>query len=155
MRRFFSPTEESLACLANAGEILRSRATHGYAQNDNIFSIKLHVYNPMNLKELSQAMHEFVQTKGWYAPDSPKPQTPRNMATSLAIETAEILEHFQWEENDYDKQALAGELADVTLYLLQLARVTEINLEEAILAKLSENYNRQWDIPGEKERSND
>ena len=109
----------------------------------------------MNLKELSQAMHEFVKAKGWYAPDSLKPQTSRNLAASLAVEAAEILEHFQWEENDYDKQALAGELADVTLYLLQLARVTQIDLEEAILAKLSENYNRQWDTLGGKERAND
>lgn len=105
----------------------------------------------MNLQELSQAMHEFVQSKGWYAPDSPKPQTPRNLSTSLSIEAAEILEHFQWEGNDYDKRALAGELADVALYLLQLARVSEIDLEEAILAKLSENYDRQWDTSAGKE----
>ena len=109
----------------------------------------------MNLQELSQAMREFVKAKGWYAPDSPKPQTPRNMAASLAIEAAEILEHFQWEENDYDKQALAGELADVILYLLQLARVTQIDLEKAILAKLSENYNRQWDSPSGGEKTNE
>ena len=108
----------------------------------------------MNLQELSQAMHEFVQTKGWYAPNSPRPQTLRNLSASLSIEAAEILEHFQWDENDYDKKALAGELADIALYLLQLARVSEIDLEEAILAKLTENYGRQWNTPAGKERSN-
>ena len=40
---------------------------------------------------------------------------------------------------------LAGELADVTLYLLQLAQITGIDLEKAVLAKLNQNYGRFWD----------
>jgi 8-oxo-dGTP diphosphatase len=50
----------------------------------------------MQLKELEERMHAFVRGKGWYDVDSPKPQTPRNLAASLAIEAAEVLEHFQW-----------------------------------------------------------
>jgi NTP pyrophosphatase (non-canonical NTP hydrolase) len=98
----------------------------------------------MDIKELSQAMHEFVTAKGWYAPDSPKPQTPRNIAISLNLEAAEVLEHFQWNEQVTQKKELSGELADVALYLLQLASVSEIDLEEAILAKLAHNYTRSW-----------
>jgi NTP pyrophosphatase (non-canonical NTP hydrolase) len=90
-------------------------------------------------------MHDFVQAKGWYDLDTPRAQTPRNIATSLAIEAAEILEHFQWREEVADRAALAGELADVTLYLLQLAAVTGIDLETAVLDKLASNYNRTWD----------
>ena len=63
----------------------------------------------MDIKELTQAMHTFVEKKGWYAPDSPKPQTPKNLASSLSIEVAEILEHFQWTEDIHDKPALAEE----------------------------------------------
>lgn len=99
----------------------------------------------MNLSQLSLAMHQFVQSKGWYEPGSPKPQTPRSIAISLALEAAEILEHFQWKENTTDKTALAGELADVALYLLQLASLNGIDLEEAILAKLKQNYGRSWE----------
>lgn len=101
----------------------------------------------MELKELEARMHAFVASKGWYAPDSAKPQTARNLAASLAIEAAEVLEHFQWREAARDKAALAGELADVTLYLLQLASVCEIDLETAVLAKLAENAGREWPAP--------
>ena len=99
----------------------------------------------MDIQELTQAMHEFVQSKGWYEPDSPRPQTPRNLAASINIESAEILEHFQWSDEIRDKPSLSAELADVALYLLQLASICEIDLEAAILNKLEDNYNREWD----------
>ena len=101
----------------------------------------------MQLKELEALMHQFVQSKGWYDPDSPKPQTPRNLAASLAIEAAEVLEHFQWRSNVTQPDELAGELADVALYLLQLASITGIDLEEAILQKLAVNQHREWPDP--------
>ncbi len=88
-------------------------------------------------------MHTFVAAKGWYAPDSARPQTPRNLAASLAIEAAEVLEHYQWAESAAPAE-LAGELADVALYLLQLASVTGVDLEQAILDKLKVNYGREW-----------
>jgi len=98
----------------------------------------------MDITELTEKMHAFVQSKGWYEPDSKKPQTPRNLSISLALEAAEILENFQWDE-DFDKDAFEEELADVALYLLQLASITEINLEDAILKKLEVNEKREWD----------
>ncbi len=99
----------------------------------------------MHLHELTRAMHEFVAAKGWYQPDSPRPQTPRNIAVSLCLEAAEVLEHFQWGEQDANRSSLPGELADVALYLLQLASVSGIDLEQAILEKLDRNYSRTWD----------
>jgi len=101
----------------------------------------------MTLTELTTLMHQFVQSKGWYEPSSPKVQSPRNLAASLAIEAAEVLEHFQWRETVTQKEELAGELADVALYLLQLASVTEIDLEQAILTKLAHNQTRHWPEP--------
>ena len=94
--------------------------------------------------ELTEKMHAFVRSKGWYEMDSKRPQTPRNLSISLALEAAEILEHFQWDEA-FEKDELAGELADVALYLLQLASVSEIDLEQAILKKLEINAKREWD----------
>jgi NTP pyrophosphatase (non-canonical NTP hydrolase) len=98
----------------------------------------------MNIQQLTEKMHAFVRSKGWYAADSKRPQTPRNLSISLALEAAEILEHFQWNE-DFDNDELAGELADVALYLLQLASISGIDLEEAILKKLKLNARREWD----------
>lgn len=92
-------------------------------------------------------MHAFVEAKGWYASDSPKPQTPRSLAISLVLESAEVLEHFQWRAEPRDTAALAGELADVALYLLQLASISGVDLEQAILDKLEENHQRQWPEP--------
>jgi len=104
----------------------------------------------MDLQQLTQEMHRFVAAKGWYEPNSPKPQTLRNLAVSLCLEAAEVLEHFQWRETSDDSEALAGELADVALYLLQLASLAEIDLEQAILHKLERNYQRTWnDLPSD------
>jgi NTP pyrophosphatase (non-canonical NTP hydrolase) len=99
----------------------------------------------MDIQQLSQAMHRFVAAKGWYAAASARPQTARNIATSLAIEAAEVLEHFQWGEQPADRAGLASELADVTLYLLQLASLCDIDLERAVLDKLKANYDRTWE----------
>ena len=105
----------------------------------------------MTLAELTEAMHAFVRAKGWYDPDSPKPQTMRNLALSLSLEAAEVLEHFQWrdtaptEMDDRAREALGAELADVALYLLQLASIGGIDLERAILDKLDANYRRTWE----------
>ncbi len=95
------------------------------------------------IEELTDEMNRFVEAMGWYEESSPSPQTPRNIAISLVLEAAEVLEHFQWGE-EADQQGLAEELADVGLYLLQLAYLQEIDLERAILHKLAVNYERNW-----------
>jgi NTP pyrophosphatase (non-canonical NTP hydrolase) len=99
----------------------------------------------MDIQELTDRMHDLVRSKGWYDVDSKRPQTPRNLAISLALEAAEILEHFQFREQAKDTEELAGELADVALYLLQLASITGIDLEKAILDKIEFNKKREWD----------
>jgi NTP pyrophosphatase (non-canonical NTP hydrolase) len=99
----------------------------------------------MDIQELTEAMDQFVKAKGWYEPQSTRPQTMRNLAISLCLEAGEVLEHFQWKEESADKNELASELADVTLYLLQLASLSGIDLEMAVLTKLKTNYKRTWD----------
>ena len=97
-----------------------------------------------SLKALTAAMHEFVASKGWYQPDSPHPQTSKNLAISLALEAGEVLELYQWGEAA-EREALAGELADVLLYLMQIADLNGIDLGAAVLAKLRVNADRAWD----------
>jgi len=99
----------------------------------------------MDVSELTDAMHRFVRSQGWYEAGSPRPQTLRNLAISLNLEAGEVLEHFQWDDRLDDPDALAGELADVALYLLQIASIAGIDLEKAILDKLDKNYSRKWD----------
>ncbi len=98
----------------------------------------------MDLKTLEMAMHTFVESKGWYQPDSPKPQTPKNLAVSLVLEASEVLEHFQWDDAAANKDDLASELADVMLYLLQLASISDIDLGQAVMDKLDVNHRRDW-----------
>jgi 8-oxo-dGTP diphosphatase len=103
----------------------------------------------MDLETLTAAMHQFVAAKGWYDADSKRPQTPRNLAISLVLEASEVLEHYQWREESQDKAELAGELADVLLYLMQLASISEIDLGQAVMDKLNVNYGRTWDVESE------
>ena len=99
----------------------------------------------MDIKELTQEMHNFVRSQGWYEENSPRPQTLRNLAISLTLEATEVLEHFQWSGEQGDPEELKSELADVALYLLQIASIADIDLEQAILMKLEQNYGRSWD----------
>jgi 8-oxo-dGTP diphosphatase len=103
--------------------------------------------NRLSIDELTQRMNAFVDSKGWYNAGSPRPQTPKNLSISLALEAAEIMEHFQWREGARDKGELASELADVALFLFQLASVEKIDLQQAILDKLAVNATREWDTP--------
>jgi 8-oxo-dGTP diphosphatase len=98
----------------------------------------------MDLAQLTQEMHRFVDSRGWYSGDSPKPQTQRNLSISLVLEASEVLELFQWKETPPTLQDLQSELADVALYLLQLASIAGIDLEQAVMKKLDENYKREW-----------
>lgn len=61
--------------------------------------------------------------------------SPENLAKSISIEAGELLECFQW-DNNYDKQEVCDELADVFNYCFQLATRLGVNPEEIILNKL-------------------
>lgn len=72
--------------------------------------------------------------------------TPKNLAISLSLEAAEVLEHFQWKRDEEieeyikkHKEDLADELADVFNYLLLLADTAEIEIIEATENKLKKN----------------
>ncbi len=86
------------------------------------------------IEELKTACAEFKHERGWE-----KYNTPRNLAISIAIEAAELLEHFQWdtEDTEANKQALAGELADVFTYCLQFAHASGIDVTTAFYDKLA------------------
>lgn len=71
---------------------------------------------------------------------------PKNLAMSVAIEAAELMEEFQWktkEESephaDLNRDRIADEVADVAIYLFELADILKIDLIAAINAKLDKN----------------
>ena len=70
--------------------------------------------------------------------DWKKFHTPENLAKSISIEAAELLECFQW-DNNYDPEATAEELADVYSYVLMMADELDVDLEEITLKKLEKN----------------
>jgi NTP pyrophosphatase (non-canonical NTP hydrolase) len=64
---------------------------------------------------------------------------------SLSIEVSELMEHVQWAESPRDQQGWREELADVLLYLMQLASLSGVSLEQAVLDKLEKNAGRTWE----------
>jgi NTP pyrophosphatase (non-canonical NTP hydrolase) len=95
------------------------------------------------LATLKEAVRRFAAERDWEQFHSPK-----NLTMGLAVEAAELMEHFLWMEGEASRQvvhdkarlaAVADELADVAVYLLNLANTLEIDLSAAILAKIAKN----------------
>lgn len=97
----------------------------------------------MNLGELRAELRHFAAERDW------QPfHTPKNLATALMVETAELAEIFQWKtpeesrhahEDPAAKQRIGEEVADVLLYLLQLADHCQVDVEQAVSDKLAKN----------------
>jgi NTP pyrophosphatase (non-canonical NTP hydrolase) len=63
---------------------------------------------------------------------------PENLAKSISIEAAELLECFQW-SSDYDHDKVVDELADILNYCILMADKLDVDIEEIILNKLEKN----------------
>ena len=74
--------------------------------------------------------------------------TPENLAKSISIEAGELLECFQW-DNNFNKEEVCEELADVTSYCIMLADRLGVDLEEIVLDKLEKTKKK---YPVEKAR---
>lgn len=64
--------------------------------------------------------------------------TTENLAKSICIESGELLECFQW-DNEFDKQKVCDELADVMIYCLHMANRLEVDVEEIMISKMKKN----------------
>lgn len=87
----------------------------------------------MDFKDVKKEVMKFTEDRNW-----DQFHTPENLAKSIAIEAAELLECFQWSP-DYDKKAVTEELADVMNYCIQMADKLDINIEDAIMDKIKKN----------------
>jgi NTP pyrophosphatase (non-canonical NTP hydrolase) len=97
-----------------------------------------------SLNELQTSLQEFARARDWEQFHSPK-----NLACALSVEAAELLEQFQWmtehasrELEPAHRARVADEMADVLLYLAQLASVLGVDLVAQANAKLMRNAER-------------
>ena len=84
------------------------------------------------MEEVSKAVVDFTHERDW-----DQFHSPDNLAKSISIESAELLECFQWNSN-YDKKEVCKELADVVNYRILLADKLGVRLEDIVLEKLEE-----------------
>jgi len=96
------------------------------------------------LESFKKLMKAFVAERQWE-----KYHTPRNLAVSVSIEAAELLEHFQWltaeealkksKDDPQFRHAVGEELADVLMYLISLANFLELDVSQTVHAKMKRN----------------
>lgn len=82
------------------------------------------------MNEVKEQIKEFNEEREW-----DQFHSPENLAKSISIEAGELLECFQW-NNNFDKDEVCEELADVVNYCILLADKLDVELEDIILAKL-------------------
>ena len=82
------------------------------------------------MRELIEEIKKFNKERDW-----DQFHSPENLAKSISIESGELLECFQWNDN-YDKDEVCEELADVFTYCIQMAVKLNVNPAEIILKKL-------------------
>ena len=89
------------------------------------------VQSDTTLEELNQLIWEHLEARDWTG------NKPRGLATSISLEAAELLEHYQWSDEAVGtKEELGEELADILIYAIQFAQVNNIDIADSIRKKL-------------------
>lgn len=83
------------------------------------------------MKELMEEIKRFNEERDW-----DKFHSPENLAKSISIEAGELLECFQWDGKNYNREEVLEELADVFTYAIQMAMKLDVNPENIIMKKL-------------------
>ena len=91
---------------------------------------------------LKNKMKTFLEERNWL-----EYHTPKNLAMSISIESAELMELFQWADpssqevitNPELMPNVEDEIADIIIYCISLARSLDINLFDAIVKKMDKN----------------
>ena len=90
----------------------------------------------MNQETLDR-IRKFTEDRDW-----DKFHSPANLAKSISIEANELLECFQWDEDNYDVDAVKEELADVLVYCRNMLDKLGLDEDEIINAKMEKNENK-------------
>jgi len=96
----------------------------------------------ISFEELVQQLHVFRKERGWLG------LAPVDLAKSIVLEAAELLEHYQWDDTDIkkhgsaknkDKYVVASEVADIFIYILEFCQENDIDLLETAKQKIEHN----------------
>ncbi|HAM31487.1 nucleotide pyrophosphohydrolase [Erysipelotrichaceae bacterium 66-17] len=97
-------------------------------------------------QETIQRIRKFTEDRDW-----DQFHSPANLAKSIVIEAAELLECFQWSDTDYDLQHVKEELADVIVYSQNLLDKLRLDADEIVNMKMTQNERK---YPIEKAKGN-
>lgn len=90
-----------------------------------------------NLELLTAAIDKFAEERDWS-----KFHTPANLAKSISIEANELLECFQWDEDNYSLDEVKEELADVLNYSIRMASILNLNIKDIVMDKMDKNASK-------------
>lgn len=96
--------------------------------------------------ETIERIRKFTEDRDWSQFHS-----PANLAKSISIEANELLECFQWDEENYDREHVIEELADVIVYCQDMLDVLELDVDEIVNDKMEMNEKK---YPVEKAKGN-
>ena len=83
------------------------------------------------LEQVKQRIDKFNKDRDW-----DKFHSPSNLSKSISIEANELLECFQWNDNEYDLESVKEELADVMNYCIQMSQVLNVDIIDIINSKM-------------------
>ncbi|XMB86504.1 nucleotide pyrophosphohydrolase [Mycoplasmatota bacterium WC44] len=86
------------------------------------------------MKDMIKNIIDFRDERNWGSHD-----TPSNLAKSIIIEAAELLENFQWSDDPEDLENVKEELADILIYSIAMVHDLGLDFEEIIYEKLKKN----------------
>lgn len=98
------------------------------------------------IQDLIDKIIQFRQARDWK-----QFHTPENLAKSVCIEAAELLECFQWNTEKFDKEEVKEELADVIIYCLLMSESLDVNVDDIVRSKIKKNGKK---YPVEKAKGN-
>lgn len=85
----------------------------------------------VTFNEISEKIQKHIEERDW------QNNAPRSLAISVVLEAAELLEHYQWDDKPVgNSEDVASELADILIYVFQIAQKYDIDLPKAITEKL-------------------
>lgn len=112
----------------------------------------------MDMQEILSQYNELCEDNDWHVF-----HTPKNLAAALNVNSAKVLEHFQWvtEEESFTlaripdrKQTIGRDLATAFFNMMALANKLNINLEDEIINKLNEDSKTYQGMPEDLDASN-
>ena len=99
-------------------------------------------------KETIDEIVNFINDRDW-----DQFHSPSNLAKSISIEAGELLECFQWSDNDYNLEDVKDELADVLIYCIDFSNKLNLDIDELIMRKMKKNKEK-YPIDKSKGKSN-